>query len=204
VYDSPNYPTNQRAAEAFVDAQLHGTLLGCVPGSPPEATILPFVRRGELIEVHCVREDPTLRAVASTGLATFLVSDFLAWTPHDWVEPTNAARATLHFKAVLFRCSAEVLYEPDDVAAVLGRLLARYEPTGVFDPIEDGQTYGERLRRLAAIVLRVTSVQPKFKLGPYGPDQLKESVAARLRQRGWPTDDRAATAIEEALRFDAR
>jgi hypothetical protein len=46
----------------------------------------------------------------------------------------------------------------------------------------------------------VVSVQAKFKTGPFGPPELKQQVATRLRERGEPNDARAADAIESYLR----
>jgi nitroimidazol reductase NimA-like FMN-containing flavoprotein (pyridoxamine 5'-phosphate oxidase superfamily) len=203
MYDSPNYPTGAEEADEFVAAARHGTLLACAPDGFPQATIVPFARDDDTIRVHLVGADPTCAALRANPSASFLVSEFLAWTPHDWVEPDNAARATLHFRAVLFSGTATVSDDPEDVASVLRLLLDRYEPEGTYDPITPAdQRYGSRITRLAAVTLRVTAVQRKFKLGPYGPPELTRSVAGRLRERGLPLDAYAADVMTRVL--DAR
>jgi len=123
MYDSPKYQVEPVEAEAFVQGQRHGTLIAVAPGGFPETTILPFVKRGDLIELHCVQEDPTFAAIQANPLVTFLVSDFLAFSRHDWVDPVDGGRATLNFRAVLFECRASLPTRPEDVAAALGRLL---------------------------------------------------------------------------------
>src|SRR6476661_2320161 len=100
MYPSNRYPTDPAAAEAFVAGQRHGTLIATPPDGYPQVSILPFVKTGDLIEVHCVRADPTFRAVQANPRVTFFVSDFLAFSPHDWIDPDDAGRATLHFRAV--------------------------------------------------------------------------------------------------------
>ena len=200
MYDSPLYPVTDDEAEAFVAGERHGTLIATPPGGHPQVSILPFVKRGAVIDVHMVRADPTFAAIAANPRVTFLVSDFLAWSPHDWVSAEDAGRATLHFRAVTFECEATVATDPAAVAETLASLLAAYEPKGDYRAIEDDAFYGPRLRRLAAVRLQVVRAQAKFKVGPGASDDAKRRVAAGLRARGEPGDERAADVIEERLR----
>ena len=199
MYDSPRYQIDPAVADAFVAAQHHGTLIAAPPDGHPQASLLPFVKQGDEIELHCVQDDPTFRALQANPRTTFLVSDFLAFSPHDWVDPVDGGRATLHFQAVQFECEASYSIEPDDVAAALRRLLLAYEPGASYTPMADGEFYGERLRRLAAVRLRVLRAQAKLKVGPAGPEASKRSVIRGLRERNLPGDRRAADVIEQSL-----
>ncbi|MEO8458687.1 MAG: FMN-binding negative transcriptional regulator [Chloroflexota bacterium] len=199
MYDSALYPQDPAAAEAFVQGQRHGTLIAAAPDGFPQASILPFVKTGDLIELHCVQEDPTFAALQANPSATFLVSDFLAFTRHDWIEPLNAARATLNFRAVLYECTAELSTNPDDVAAAMARLLADYEPDAEYRPIVNDDFYGSRLKRLATIRLHIKNTQSKFKVGPTAPVEAKREVIRHLRERNEPNDQRAADVIEAYL-----
>lgn len=200
MYRSSNYPTDLAAAEAFVAEQRHGYLIASPPGGYPSVSILPFVKRGDRIELHCVQEDPTFVAIQANPRVTFFVGDFLAFSPHHWVDPENASRGTLHFRAVQYACEATVSTDPDSVAAALRDLMARYEPGATFHPLENNTFYATRLARLAAVHLRVVATEAKFKVGPAGPDTIKLEVARRLRERALPTDARAADVIEAAVR----
>ena len=200
MYRSANYPTSETEAEEFVAWQRHGYLIATPPGGHPQVSILPFVKRGDEIELHCVQEDPTFAAVRANPLVTFLVSDFLAFSRHDWVDPRDGGRATLNFRAVAYSCEATTSTDPSDVAAALARLLATYEPGASHEPIVDGDFYGSRLRRLATVRLRVLATDAKFKVGPAAPMEVKRRVIAGLRERGEPGDERAADEIEATLR----
>jgi hypothetical protein len=190
-----------RAAERFVAEMRNGTLIACSAEGYPQVSILPFVKTGDLIELHCVQADPTFDAVRANPRVTFFVSDFLAWSPHSWVDEHDAGRATLHFRAVAFECDVEwTSTDPSDVAAALSRLLAAYEPGASYEPVKMGDFYGARLRRLATMRLRVIRTHVKFKTGPAGAAATKRKVVARLRERGGPGDPRAADVIEAALR----
>jgi transcriptional regulator len=200
VFASSNYPPDQAAADRFVAEMRHGTLIACTAEGHPQVSILPFVRTGDLIELHCVQADPTFAAVRANPRVTFFVSDFLAFSPHNWVSDQDAGRATLHFRAVAFECDVERLStDPDDVAGALSRLLAAYEPGSSYEPMKMGEFYGARLQRLATMKLRIVRQQIKFKTGPAGTAETKRRVAVKLRERGQPGDVRAADVIESYL-----
>ena len=201
MFASSNYPPDQQAADRFVAEMRHGTLVACAPEGYPQVSILPFVKAEDVIELHCVQGDPTLDAVRANPHVTFFVSDFLAFSPHDWMDERDAGEATLHFRAVAFECDAEfVSTDPKDVAGALGRLLRAYEPEGTYEPIEMGTFYGSRLRRLATMRLRIVRSHVKFKAGPGGSAVKKQKVADRLRQRGGAGDVRAADVIEASMK----
>jgi transcriptional regulator len=200
VFASSNYPPDAEAADRFVSEMRHGTLIACPPGGYPQVSILPFVKTDDVIELHCVQEDPTFGAVQLNPRVTYFVSDFLAWSPHNWVDERDAGRATLHFRAVAFECDVErVSTDPADVAGALGRLLKAYEPGAEYEQVQMGDFYGARLRRLATMRLRIVRRHIKFKAGPAGTPATKRRVAERLRERGRPGDARAADVIEASL-----
>ena len=200
VFASSNYPPDQAAAERFVAEMRHGTLIACSAEGHPQVSILPFVKTGDIIELHCVQGDPTFDAVRANPRVTFFVSDFLAWSPHNWVDDQDAGRATLHFRAVAFECDVErASTDPNDVAGALSRLLLAYEPGASYEPVKMGEFYGPRLRRLATMRLRIVLTQIKFKTGPAGAAETKRKVAGRLRERAQPGDARAADIIEASV-----
>ena len=200
MFASSNYPPDQEAADRFVAEMRHGTLIACPPDGYPQVSILPFLKSGDVIELHCVQEDPTFGAVQANPRVTFFVSDYLAWSPHHWVDARDAGRATLHFRAVAFECdAARVSTDPADVAGALQRLVGAYEPDASYDPIQMGDFYGPRLRRLATMRLRIVRRHIKFKTGPAGTAATKLKVAERLRESGRPGDARAADVIEASV-----
>jgi transcriptional regulator len=199
MYDSPLYPVTQEEAEAFVASMRHGTLIAVAPDGHPQVSILPFVKNGDVIDLHCVLKDPTFAAVQANPRVTFFVSDFLAFSPHNWIDPDDAGRATLHFRAVTYECTATISTEPADVAAALNKLVGTHEAGTHYRAIADDEFYGARLRRLAALRLQVLRYQAKFKVGPAASDDVKRRVAAELRKRAEPNDARAADVIEASL-----
>src|SRR5581483_2815141 len=106
MYQSPRYLTDPAEAEAFVATQRHAHVIATPPGGFPSVSIRPFIRQGDGFELHCVQDDPTFAALRANPRVSLFVSDFLAFSPHDWVDPADAGRATLHFRAVQYACEA--------------------------------------------------------------------------------------------------
>lgn len=200
MYRSPKYPTPPDLAEEFVQSMRHGSVIAAPPGGFPQVSILPFVKSGEEIELHFVQMDPTFAALQANSHCTFLVSDFLAFTPHDFVDPDDAGRATLHFRAVSYECNAHFIStDPTDVAGALGRLLAHHEPGARYDAVGVNERYGARLRMLGTARLAIVNTHAKFKTGPADTAAIKRQVADRLRSRDEPGDRRAADVIDSYL-----
>ncbi|GAC1658830.1 MAG: hypothetical protein NVS9B1_19640 [Candidatus Dormibacteraceae bacterium] len=201
MYRSPKYPTPPADAEEFVASMRHGTIIATPPDGWPQVSLLPFVKEDDEIELHFVQVDPTFRALNANRRCTFLVSDFLAFTPHHFVDPDDGGRATLHFRAVAYECEARyVSVDPADVASALARLLAHHEPDASYDPVAVNERYGARLSMLGTARLTVVNTHAKFKIGPADIPEVKQQVADRLRRRDLPGDGRAADVIEEYLR----
>ena len=199
MYQSAKYPTDSAAAEAFVAGMRHGYLIATAPNGFPQVSVLPFVKTGDEIELHCVQADPTFAAIQANPRVTFFVCDFLAWSRHDWIDASDAARATLNFKAAAYAGEATTSTDPREVAAALARLLAHYEPAATYTPIEYGGIYADRIDQLAVVRSKVVERDAKFKVGPAGPAAVRRGVVAGLRRRGAPGDARAADVIEATL-----
>jgi transcriptional regulator len=200
MYRSPKYPATAEQVEEFVAGMLHGTIVATPSGGYPQVSILPFVKTGDAIELHFVQKDTTFEALQGNPRCTFLVSDFLAFTPHSFVDAVDAGMATLHFRAVAYECEARFIStRPEDVAGALARLLAHHEPGGGYEPMAVNERYGARLGMLGTARLTIVGTQAKLKVGP-GEPAVRQAVADQLRQRSGPGDARAADVIEDYLR----
>ena len=199
MFASPSYPVvRPEEIDAFVAEQFCGKVIATDAEGYPHVSLLPFVREGEVIEVHMVQADPTFAALRACRRGAFVVDEPLAFTPHHVVSERVAMYATLHFRAVVFHVEAEVSVDPADVAAALERLMARYEPGSDWEAVADGPTYGPHLRRLAVARLRIVGVEAKFKLAQNRTPDERERLLAFLRARGLEGDARAERRIHAA------
>jgi hypothetical protein len=196
--DAPKHQVPQRLADAFVASQKQGTLAASVEGGFPQMTLLPFLKVGDVIEVHCVQLDPTFQALRHNPRVAFLVSEFLGVFPSHWVDQADGGRGSTVYRAVNFECMASYDTNPDAVAAALTRLLSVYEPGAPNGAIRNDEVYGGRLQQLAAVKLKILGSQAKFKIGPAGAEETarRANVARELRLRNLPGDDKAAHWID--------
>src|SRR6185437_7904140 len=140
--DAPKHRIPKALADEFVASQKQGTLAAYAEGGFPRLSLLPFVKDGDLIEMHCVQMDPTFQALCLNPRVTFMVSDYLGTYPSDWVDPNDGGRGSTVFRAVSFDCIAEHHTDPAVVAAGLTRLLSVYEPGAPHGTITDGGSTG--------------------------------------------------------------
>ena len=196
--DAPKHRVPDRLSDAFVASQRQGTLVASVEGGFPQVTLLPFVKTGDLIELHCVQLVPAFQALCRNPRVAFMVSEYLGVFPSAWVDPEDGGRGSTVFRAVNFECIASVDTSPVAVAEALSRMLAVYEPDAPNGTITDGNRYGGRLRQLACLSLRIVGSQAKFKIGPAGADERgrRAAVAKAFRQRDLPGDANAADWID--------
>lgn len=196
--DTAKHHMPSAVAEEFVSQQRHGTLSAVGDDGFPKTTILPYLKDGDTIELHCVRADLTFAALRINPRVSFLVLDFLAYYPHEWVDPSDGGRASLAYRAVNFECEATYDEDPVEVAGALTRLVRAYSPEANYAPFADDDFFGSRLRQLAVVRLSILRSQIKFKVGPAGIQEgaRRANLAKELRDRGGLGDEKAAYWID--------
>jgi predicted FMN-binding regulatory protein PaiB len=186
--------------ERFVAAQELGRLITVGADGTPHVGLYPFVREGEAIDLHLVREDELAVDLAARPRCVFEVDEILGVIPSYWVHAEYGGSATAYHRTVIFECQATVLEDPAAVAAQQVRLLARYQPEGGFRALDaEDPLYRGALRHLAAVRLDIQQTRVKFKLAQNRPPEARRRVIAELRKRGRPADARAADALEWTL-----
>ena len=186
--------------ERFVAAQELGRLITVGADGTPHVGLYPFVRAGETIDLHLVREDELAVDLAARPRCVFEVDEILGVIPSYWVHAEYGGSATAYHRTVIFECQATVLEDPVAVAAQQVRLLARYQPEGGFRALDPNDPlYRGALGQLAAVRLGIQATRVKFKLAQNRPPEARRRVIAELRRRGRPADARAADALEWTL-----
>ncbi len=186
--------------ERFVAGQELGRLITVGADGTPHVGLYPFVREGEAIDLHLVREDELAVDLAARPRCVFEVDEILGVIPSYWVHAEYGGSATAYHRTVIFECQATVLEDPAAVAAQQVRLLARYQPEGGFRALDpEDPLYRGALRQLAAVRLGIHATRVKFKLAQNRPPEARRRVIAELRKRGRPADARAADALEWTL-----
>jgi len=186
--------------DAFVDGQELGRLITVGADGTPHVGLYPFVRCDTTVDLHVVRDDEVAVDLRARPRCVFELDEPLGVIPSYWVHAEYGGSATAYHRTVIFECTATVIEDPAAVAAQQQRLMARYQPEGGFRAIDpDDPLYRGALRQLAAVRLTVERVRIKFKLGQNRPPETRRKIIEFLRERGRPSDARAAEALESTL-----
>jgi len=148
-----------------------------------------FIYDGErTVLLHLATPNPVWDALAERPRALLSVFGAYTYVPGHWNQDEYGV-PTSYYAAVQLACDAEVLDDPAEIAAILERQLAHFQPEGGHAPVAPGDNpYGKRLGSIRGIRLSVTDVRAKFKFGANRTVEHREAVAAKLAERGRPLD----------------
>jgi transcriptional regulator len=164
---------------------------------PPVVIPTHFAIDGDHLLVHLARTNPVWSAIEAQPNVLMSVVDDYAFIPSMWREdaggPDEDGVPTSYYSAVQLACRAEIVDELEDIADVLRRQLAHFQPAGDHAAVAVGQPpYGPMLASIRGLRLRVESVSAKFKYDDQNPEPHREAVADRLDLRGGARDAGAA------------
>jgi transcriptional regulator len=179
----------------FVASQQFGQFIA--PGRDrrwPAVAPTQYILDDDEVLVHFAAPNPVLEALAEEPSAVLSVAGDWAFVPSDWKviadEDPLGGIPTTYYAAVQLRGRAEVLAEPERIAAVLRRQLTRLQPgTPIGDPLE---THPGKLRGIRGVVMAVEEVVAKFKFGGNVDVEHRMAVVDRLERRSGPGDRAAA------------
>ncbi|MEX2045853.1 MAG: FMN-binding negative transcriptional regulator [Chloroflexota bacterium] len=149
--------------------------------------------------LHLAGPNPVWEALAERPRAMLSVFGAYTYIPGHWNQDEYGV-PTSYYAAVQLACDAEVIDDPAQVAAILTRQLAHFQPEGRHAPVEPGDNpYGKRLASIRGVRLSVTEVRAKFKFGSNRTAQHRQAVAAKLAERGRPLDVEARAQVMRRL-----
>jgi transcriptional regulator len=163
-----------------------------------------FVLAGSTVWLHLVRGNPVFDALAENPRVVLSVADDWAFVPSAWKaigsEDPTLGIPTTYYGAAQMSGLARVHDErvtPGSVAEILRRQLSTFQPeVDVADPAE---AHAAKLTGILGIEIRVTQVLAKFKYGGNVDAEHRQAVVARLRERGGPGDEAAASQVVRRL-----
>jgi len=187
--------------KAFVAEHDFGELI--VPGAGRDLPVVVpthFIYDGDhTVYLHLAKPNPVWDALAERPRALLSVFGAYTYVPGHWNQDEYGV-PTSYYAAVQLACDAEVLDDPAEVAAILERQLAHFQPEGMHAPVEPGDNpYGKRLSSIRGIRLTVTDVRAKFKFGANRTEDHRRVVAEKLGERGRPLDVEARSHILRRL-----
>ena len=183
-------PLSDAEWRAFLADHDFGELIA--PGAGRELPVVVpahFIYDGDkTVLLHLAKPNPVWQALAERPRALLSVFGAYTFIPGHWNQDDYGV-PTSYYAAVQLACDAEVIDEPAEVAAILERQLAHFQPEGKHAPVEPGENrYGKLLGSIRGIRLSVTDVRAKFKFGANRTVEHRRAVAEKLAERGRPLD----------------
>ncbi|MFF4360767.1 FMN-binding negative transcriptional regulator [Streptomyces sp. NPDC001604] len=175
-----------------------------LPGEPPHVQPLHFAydaERGEAV-THLARPNPLWPALEAHPDVLLSVVDDYVYVPGPWQAPPDAPPEhgvpTSFYTAVQLRCTAHVVDDPAEKAALLNRQVGHFQPEGGSASAAVGEEpYGRLLSGIRGLRLEVVDVRAKFKYASHKPEQVQDRLVAELAARAGSRD---AAAREHQLR----
>jgi transcriptional regulator len=149
-----------------------------------------------MVRLHLARPNPIWPALESRGEATVSVLDDYAFIPSSWrageTRPVENGVPTSYYANVQLRCTARILDDPAEKAALLRAQLGHFQPDGDHGPVTAGDApYHRLLPGIRGIELTIVAVRAKFKYDDKKPE-LQADIAGKLNNRASGRDNAAA------------
>lgn len=169
---------------------------GHVSGYP---VVVPthFLYDGDEVLLHLARPNPVWLALeADPHVVLALSTDYAyveaAWNATPGTDP-DLGVPTSYYTAVQLLCTANVVDDPAEKAAILAAQLAHFEPPGStrVTPSVAVESDRRQLPGIRGLRLRIESVRAKMKYGGNKTPEHREAIAEQLAARGAPLDHAA-------------
>jgi transcriptional regulator len=187
---------DEQAALELLERAEYGHLAAW-EGERPSLTFMHYVcdRAARRIEGHLANSNPLLQRLEREPRVTFTVSGPAAYIPSYWVDPERGV-PTSYYSWAQFELEVRLVREPQAIVAVLGRMLARFQPEGRHPPLDLGQPYWRKLvGAITALDMRVIEARSRFKYGQNRPAALRRAIAQRLQARSSPQDPAVSQSV---------
>jgi transcriptional regulator len=196
------HPWDQATREQWQGLLAHtdfGQLVtaGLVDGYP---VVVPthFLYDGDAtVLLHLARPNPVWRALeADPHVVLALVADYVyvdaAWNADPGTDP-DLGVPTSYYTGVQLLCTATVVDDPAEKAAILAAQLRHFEPADStrVTPSPDLESDRRQLPGIRGLRLRVESVRAKAKYGGNKEAEHRAAIADRLADRDGPMDGEA-------------
>ncbi|HYX33735.1 MAG TPA: FMN-binding negative transcriptional regulator [Oligoflexus sp.] len=159
-------PQSPRMIQQFLEKRPYCVLITHEERGPPTTGFFNPLVEGESIYLHLHRQDPQLKQLQLHPDATLVFNDYHGYVPSYAKDPEDASFATMFYRFAEIRARGLVIDSMEESAAVLERMMQRYQPEGGYRSlIEHQEFYARSLPMIRVIHFKVESVQAKWKLG---------------------------------------
>jgi nitroimidazol reductase NimA-like FMN-containing flavoprotein (pyridoxamine 5'-phosphate oxidase superfamily) len=165
----------------------------------PRLTALNYVYDGRILwhgavageRFECLKKDPR---------ASFFALSLQTYLPSHFLSEENAAGSSVAFKSVAVRGHCQFIEDPQEKCAILNLLMEKYQPEGRYKRVSpEDEMYKKVLRATGAFALIPEAMTGKFKFAQQKSEEDRRQIAAKLRERGNPSDIMVADEMMKTL-----
>jgi predicted FMN-binding regulatory protein PaiB len=123
-----------------------------------------------------------------------------SYLPSHFLSEENATGSSVAFKSVAVRGRCQFIEDPEEKCAVLNLLMEKYQPEGRYKKVTpEDEMYKKVLRATGAFALIPEAMTGKFKFAQQKTEDDRRQIAAKLRERGNPSDILVADEVMRTL-----
>jgi nitroimidazol reductase NimA-like FMN-containing flavoprotein (pyridoxamine 5'-phosphate oxidase superfamily) len=187
-----------RIEEVLRSAEI-GTLAFNGADGWPRLTALNYAYDGRILwhgaiageRFECLKKDPR---------ASFFAVSLQTYLPSHFLHEEDASGSSVAFQSVAVRGRCQFIEDPEEKCAILNLLMEKYQPEGRYRRVSpEDEMYKKVLRMTGAFALIPEAMTGKFKLAQQKSEEDRRQIAAKLRERGNPSDLKAADEVMRTL-----
>jgi nitroimidazol reductase NimA-like FMN-containing flavoprotein (pyridoxamine 5'-phosphate oxidase superfamily) len=165
----------------------------------PRLTALNYAYDGRVLwhgavageRLECLKKDPR---------ASFFAVSLQAYLPSHFLSEENATESSVAFKSVAVRGTCRLIEDPAEKCAILNLLMEKYQPEGRYRRVSpEDEMYKKVLRATGVFALIPETMTGKFKFSQQKTEEERRRIAAKLKERGNPSDLIVADEIMRTL-----
>jgi len=154
----------------------------------PRVTALNYAYDGRVLwhgavageRFECLKKDPR---------ASFFAVSLQTYLPSHFLSEENATGSSVAFKSVSVRGTCRLIEDPAEKCAILNLLMEKYQPEGRYRRLSpEDEMYKKVLRATGVFALIPETMTGKFKLSQQKAEEERRRIAAKLKERGNPSD----------------
>ncbi len=199
-------PLDEAEWRAFLAAHDFGELIA--PGTDRDLPVVVPTHflwdGGREIILHLARPNPVWEALAERPRVLISVYGAYTFIPGHWNQDEYGV-PTSYYAAVQLACDARVVDDEAEIATILERQLAHFQPEGRHAPVVAGVgRYGALIPQVRGLRLAVTDVRAKLKFGTNKTPDYRQVIADKLLERAGPNDAEARAHVLDRIERQRR
>jgi hypothetical protein len=158
------------------------------PDGWPRMTAVNYAYNGRILW-HGAVAGERFECLKKDSRASFFAVSLQTYLPSHFLYEEDASGSSVAFQSVEVRGRCQLVEDPEEKCAILNLLMEKYQPEGKYRRLSAGdEMYKKVLRATGVFALLPETMTGKFKFAQQRSEEDRRQIAAKLRERGNPSD----------------